>query len=530
MITAFAFLPLALLIILMVKKDSMPAAQALPLCALVAYLVVLGIFRQPWVLANASVIHGALLALTPISIVAGAVFLFKTMDLTGAITTLNAWMNHVSSSAIAQLMIIGWAFTFLLEGASGFGTPAAIAAPVLVGLGFPAMRVAVFCLTLNTIPVAFGAVGTPIWFGLSMLSLSDADLFSIAWFTALINTLVAPVVVFVALKMMSLSWRQLWNGKWFILLSTFSCTVPHLVLSLYSYEFPSLGGGAIGLVTTLLLAKCGLGLKRDADAADQSAEAAPSRRQLIKASFPLWGTVIVLLLTRLKSIGLKDVLQSTQPAFTWDVGAVGQLELSASLVVTLSDIIGTPLVWRHSILYVPSLLPFVFVGIMTLLVYRKNVMGQALSETLERLKTTVFALIGALIFVNMMMLGDEQSPVAVIGGAFALLVGEHWAFFSPMLGAIGSFFSGSATISNLTFGGVQQSIAHAVELPVPLILSLQTAGAAMGNMVCINNIVAVTAILGLKNKDGDVLRRTFVALMVYAVVAGVAGIVLARLG
>ncbi len=168
---AFSYLPLILLITLMVKKNPMPSSKALPFSAAVAYMVVLLVFKQDARLVNANVISGALLALTPLSIIAGAIFLFKCMEITGALAILRKALDGVSANPVAQLMIVGWAFMFLIEGASGFGTPAAIAAPILYSLGFPALRVALFCLVLNTIPVTFGAMGTPVWFGLSLLEL-----------------------------------------------------------------------------------------------------------------------------------------------------------------------------------------------------------------------------------------------------------------------------------------------------------------------------------------------------------------------
>jgi lactate permease len=135
----------------------------------------------------------------------------------------------------------------------------------------------------------------------------------------------------------------------------------------------------------------------------------------------------------------------------------------------------------------------------------------------------LFALLGALIFVNLMMLGEEQSAVSLIGRHMADLAGNNWPFFAPLLGALGSFFSGSATISNLTFAGIQYAIAEQLSLPLSVVLALQSVGAAMGNMVCINNIVAVTAILGLKGQDGVILKKAASVLAVYAIMVGILG-------
>ena len=102
------------------------------------------------------------------------------MEKTGAMNVLRRWLGNISPNPVAQLMIIGWAFAFMIEGASGFGTPAAIAAPLLVGLGFKPLQVAILTLIMNSVPVSFGAVGTPTWFGFGTLigngAISDSEL------------------------------------------------------------------------------------------------------------------------------------------------------------------------------------------------------------------------------------------------------------------------------------------------------------------------------------------------------------------
>jgi lactate permease len=106
------------------------------------------------------------------------------------------------------------------------------------------------------------------------------------------------------------------------------------------------------------------------------------------------------------------------------------------------------------------------------------------------------------------------------------LAGENWAYFAAYLGALGAFFSGSATISNLTFGGIQDSIAAELKLDRTVILSMQSVGAAMGNMVCLNNIVAVCSILGITNREGEVLKRTVGPMLLYGVIAALVSRVL----
>jgi lactate permease len=514
----FAYLPIVTLIYLMTKKNSLPSYQAIPITALMIYLITLTSFQFDFTHVHAVVIKGFLVAWTPITIIAGAIFLFRTMEATGALKVIQQWLNTISTNPIAQLMIIGWAFQFLIEGASGFGTPAAIAAPILVALGFPAVKIAIFCLIMNSVPVSFGAVGTPTWFGFSVVDLSLVQLTQIGITTALINASAAFFVILAGLSFV-IERKQIQQNLFFILLSTLTCVLPYVAIAYVSYEFPALIGGLLGLVMTIVLAKFNIGLQQNDDNSDNTV----STKELIKASFPLWGVVLLLVLTRIPDLGIKGLLQLTEPALALDLGILGTFSLSAAFVFSLKGILATVESWQHSLLYVPSLIPFVVVSLLTFFLYQNKQLKTVTSDTLQQMKLPVIALLAALIFVNLMMMGGDASAVALIGKHLAQLTGENWLFFSPFLGALGSFFSGSATISNLTFAGIQQSIALDLGLNQVNVLALQAVGAALGNMVCINNIVAVASVLALKDVEGYILKKTVIAMLIYGVIAGTIG-------
>ena len=137
----FSVLPIVILIYLMTKKNSVPSYKALPFVALLLYAIKLIYFESDPNQINAAVIDGLLTAWTPLLIVWGAILLFKTMEHSGGMDVVRAWLNSISDNKVAQLMIVAWAFGFMIEGASGFGTPAMLAAPILVGMGFPLVRV-----------------------------------------------------------------------------------------------------------------------------------------------------------------------------------------------------------------------------------------------------------------------------------------------------------------------------------------------------------------------------------------------------
>jgi len=538
--TILSIVPVLFLIWLMVKRRSVPSQRALPLSALVLYFIVLFAFRFEPREVHANVISGLLLAWTPILIIGGAIFLFKTMESTGALSVIKQWLNTVSENKVAQLMIVGWAFPFLIEGASGFGTPAAIAAPVLVGLGFHPLRVAILALIMNTVPVSFGAVGTPTWFGFSGILLTEKEALEIGFRSALIHASIALVIPLLALNQV-IRWKSIFQNLPFILISIIATVVPYVIIAKYNYEFPSLAGGAIGLVLSAVAAKFGIGLskqkveqKEEESDREEKKEAKMqahlarkvSTGQLLKATFPLWGTIVVLMLTRIPQLGIKSLITASEPGLAFSLGALGEFSLSASLVLSIENILRTDVGWTHALLYVPSFIPFLLISLLTFLWYAAPPKEIALSfrMTFRQMRNPTIALLGALVFVNLMMMGGEDAAVNRIGILLAKVTGEHWTWFASFMGALGSFFSGSATISNLTFAGIQDAIAASLGLDRTLVLALQSVGASLGNMVCINNIVAVASILALGNVEGKILKRTAFPMLVYGVLAGILGV------
>lgn len=516
--------PIALLIWLMVKKNSLPSARALPLVALVLYALKLTWFGSDIIEVHATVIAGLLTALTPILIIWGAIFLFKTLEYSGCMDVLRAWLNGVTENRIAQLMIVGWAFPFLIEGASGFGTPAALAAPILVGLGFRAVPVAMLCLVMNSVPVSFGAVGTPTWFGFGELALSTNEVREIGYKSAIIHSVAALIVPLLALRLV-VGWQEIRENCGFIYLSILSCCLPMVILSFFTYEFPSILGGLCGLIVSVWLARLQIGLKRVEPAKVTHPENRVKPVALIRAAFPLWGTVVILIITRIHQLGIKGFLTHATPVAQSTLGPLGELSLSASLVVSLQDILGTPVSWTHNLLYVPSILPFMVISLMAFVVFRMpgTAIRRVWSDSTRQMKAPVFALMGALVMVKLLMMDGEQANTLIIGQALANRVGDYWGLGAAFLGALGSFFSGSATISNLTFGGIQDAIALSKGLDRTTILALQSVGGAMGNMVCINNIVAVCSVLAIQNEEGRILKKTAVPMLVYGLCAAVVG-------
>ncbi len=516
--------PILLLIWMMTKKNALPSHIALPVTALLIGALQLFYFGSDITLLSANIVAGMLSAITPISIIAGAILLNRTIALSGAEDVIRQWLETISRNQVAQLMIIGWAFAFMIEGASGFGTPAAIAAPILVGLGFNPLKVAMLALVMNSVPVSFGAVGTPTWFGFGNLGLNDSELLEVGRNSALMHAIAAFVIPVLALRFV-VSWQQIRRNMLFIQLSILACTIPYILFAQWNYEFPSLIGGAIGMAVSILLARYKIGLEEPEVDAQHKAKHIPFG-QVVKAMSPTLMLIAILIVTRIQQLGIKGMLTDSTALLNLNLGFFGDLSISQALIIKLSNILGTETAWAYKTLYVPALIPFFLVVLISIPVFKlpRTVVKQVFSETASRIKMPFIALVGALIMVKFMMMGGENSPIMTTGRAFSDLMGTNWQFFASYLGALGAFFSGSATVSNLTFGGIQQTIAHTVGLPETTILALQSVGGSMGNMVCINNIIAVSTILGIANKEGYIIKRTVIPMVLYGAIVAVVSV------
>ena len=510
--------PIVLLIYLMVKRKAWPSYVALPWIAVVILIIQLVFFETDITTISANIVSALIAVQTPITVIFGAILFNYFSEVSGVTNTLRKWLGHINPNPVAQLMIIGWAFAFMIEGASGFGTPAAIAAPILVGLGFPPLRVAMLALVMNSVPVSFGAVGTPTWFGFAPLNLGQSEILQIGAISATIHAFASIVIPIMALRFI-VSWQEIRKNIVFIYISIFACVIPYVGIAFFNYEFPALVGGAIGMLVSIFVANQGIGLSK---VEAHNEESVLPKKVVLKALLPTGLLIFILIITRIKQLPFKEML--TNPAH-WvgvQLGSLGDFNISKGLVLSIDNIFNTGINASYKLLYVPALIPFVITVLIAIPIFSldfnktKNIFGESLKQT----KNPFLALVGALIMVKLMLVGGDGSMVKIIGKSFAEATGQYWTLFAAYLGAVGSFFSGSNTVSNLTFGSVQLSTAELTGLSSVLILALQSVGGAMGNMVCINNIIAVSSVLNIKNEEGTIIKKTIVPMIVYGIIAG----------
>jgi lactate permease len=544
-----AFTPILIVLLLLVVLR-LPAIKAMPISLLVTAGLAWFAWKVPAIQILAATLEGLLIGSTILYIVFGAILLLNTLRFSGALDTIRNSFFEVSNDRRVQLLIIAWMFGAFIEGAAGFGTPAAIAAPLLVALGFPPIAAVVLALIADSSPVSFGAVGTPIIVGVeqglregnAVAPVVEPYLTDIAMidYIQMIGAQVMRIDIwvgsFLPLILVAMltrffganrSWKEglaIWK---FALFAGFAFTLPALVVATFlGPEFPSVFGGLIGLLLVLTAAKYRFLLPEKAwdfpdrrewkaDWGDSLSPPSPSHSSsppamgLLRAWLPYLAVAALLVLTRLEFLPFKGMLQGV----SWEWQNIG----------------GTPISSSIQPLYLPGTL-FILVAVLTIGIHRISPRKalDAWTTSARSLGATAVALGTAVpmvrIFINSGIndAGLASMPLEIAQAA-SQWVGTGWPLLAPLIGALGSFISGSATFSNMMFSLLQFSVADKTALDPGTILALQVMGANAGNMICIVNVVAAASVVGLTGREGPIIRYTLVPMLFYVLAAGVIG-------
>ena len=528
--TLTALMPvISVLIFLIILR--WPAMKAMSISLLITAFMSWWVWQMPLLQLSASLLEGWIIAASILIIVFGAIFLLNTLTQGGAISVIRSGFMGITPDRRIQLIIIAWLFGGFLEGASGFGTPAAICAPLLVALGFHPLSAVALALIADSSAVSFGAVGTPIVVGIQK-GLTDASpelISQVATSAVSIDLLVGVFVPLMLVTMLTRFWGANKSFKeglalWpFALFSGIAFVGPAWVVAqLLGPEFPSIFGGLVGLILVIGATKVGFlvpktpwGFADDAKNEAEQNNADKPAMSLWLAWTPYILVALLLVLTRLDFLPLKAWLAGVQIAF--------------------DDILGTGISNSIKPLYLPGTI-FALVCIVTFFMHKmsKQQATTAIVDTLKGIIPTAVTLAAAVplvrIFINSEVTGAElgSMPIELATMMSATFEGS-WPFVAPFVGALGAFISGSATFSNMMFAGFQQSVADNLGLTDHVILALQVLGADAGNMICVVNVVAACSVVGLTGKEGMVIRLTLVPMMLFCLFAGTVAMVYLQL-
>ncbi len=507
--------------------------------------------------------QGLVIAFTLLYIVFGAILLLNTMRHSGAINTIRQSFRAISPDRRIQAIIVAWLFGSFIEGASGFGTPAAIAAPLLVIIGFPAFSAVVVALIIQSTAVTFGAVGTPILVGIKTglagspvvdaflvqngyevvdtggIPLSYLDVIgrTAATFHAIAGILI-PLIICVFLTKFFGKERSLKQGLevWpFAIFAALAFILPYLAVAyLIGPEFPSLFGGLIGLAVVVPAARAGFLIPKEPwDFPPNSEwkpdwlsvyqekclgeEEAKAHVGIVAAWSPYILVVALLVISRLDFLPFKEWLTSASvnTSFQWLWDWFGEKSISAEMQ------------W----LYLPGFMFFVTtLAAWGTLRMSASQYAAAWKETAVTMLTVSIALGFAVPTVRVFIASDvngaglESMPIE-LANTVSYFAGSAWPAFAGIIGALGAFLAGSNTVSNMMFSLFQFGAAENVGMNPTTVVALQSVGAAAGNMICIHNVVAAAATVGFLGKEGLVIRMTIWPMSYYLLVTAAAGLI-----
>jgi lactate permease len=529
------------------------AKWAMPAVYVVAVVLAWAVWKVDARHIAASTVQGLFVTFDILLIIFGAILLLKTLERSGGVAAIRRSFNGISNDRRVQIVIVAWLFGSFIEGAAGFGTPAAVAAPLMVALGFPVTASVMLGMMIQSTAVTFGAAGTPMMVGvteglrspeitaqLTAAGMSFAEYRQIitnyvVCLHGITGTLMPTLMVMMTTRFFGKrkSWTEGLSILPFTIFGGLAFTIPYAITGfVLGPEFPSLLGSAVGLMIVVFAAKRGFLLpkdtwnfaKREEWPEDWSTDVAPADESKLEERYiptvsawaPYGVLALLLVLSRLRQLPLGEFLQRVKISWT--------------------DIFSTGVSGATTPFYLPATM--LVCAVMVTWVLHRMSRQQIVAAIQDSSKTILGAGFVLLFTVPMVRvyINSGVNSYEFVGGAtlpsmqiamatwVAENVGQVWPLFAPVIGALGAFIAGSNTVSNLMFSLFQHGVATQLSISGAMVVALQAVGAAAGNMIAIHNVVAASATVGLLGQEGATLRKTILPTLYYLAVVGVLGL------
>lgn len=557
---AIAALPILFTIIFMAVFN-WPAKRALPFSWLIACLVAGFVWKMDFLEISARTISGFLSALETLFIIFGALLLMNVLKQSGAMAAINQLFSGITRDARIQAILVGYVFAGFIEGAAGFGTPAALAAPILISLGFPPLAAAAICLIYNSTPVCPGPVGVPTLTASSTVQSavehlggnSEAFTLALTKWTCIPHIIGGIFIIMIGICVLTKVFGKNKSFKDALPVFPFciftGCVIGVIYILMAIFAGPELTTMTAFLGALPILVFCikkGFLMPKDIwtfDGVSEWGESSwMSSQQVAQAKdkqmkpFLAWLPYIVigalLVVTRVGFFHLKPILTS-EP-----------------FIIHIDHILGFENIsWDFKFLWNPGIFPFILIAIFTVFLHKmtKEEMKTACRDSVKQVSGAAIALLFGVAMVNLyrftccpsignLVASSEfhgeftfanSSMLYVMANALAKIFNGTYFLIAPLIGVLGSFMSGSCTVSNTLFSSLQFETATLLAMPQVLIVALQNMGGAIGNMICVNNIVSVCATTGTMGNEGKLMRTNIIPCVIYcAIVAVVVGILI----
>lgn len=561
MYALIAAVPILFTVVTMVGFN-WPAKRALPSAWLIACLVS-GFFWKMGILEmGARTIAGFLSAFETLCIIFGAILLMNVLKQSGAMASINSIFSNITRDARIQAVLVGYIFAGFIEGTAGFGTPAALAAPILISLGFPPLAAAAVCLIYNSTPVVPGPVGVPTLTAAQTIESSvtslggDPDKFltmltrwsCIPHLIGGFFIIILGVAVLVKVFGKNKSFKDVLPVIPFCLFTGCVLGVIYLTMAFFAgAELTSMVAFLGSLPILIFAVKKGFlvpkevwtfdGVEEWGDKSWMSTQEVASVKSKGMSAVMAWLPYVIigifLVLSRVAVFKIKPILND-EP-----------------FIIHIRNILGfEDINWDFKFLWNAGIMPFILIALITILIHKmtKDEAVTAVKDSFKQISGAAIALLFGVAMVQLYRYTSSadigaaiasadfsgeftfanSSMLYVMASALANIFKGAYFIIAPLIGVLGAFMSGSCTVSNTLFSPLQFETATMVGLSQVLIVALQNCGGAIGNMICVNNIVSVCATTGTNGNEGKLIRTNIIPCMIYcAVVATVVGIFLA---
>jgi len=488
-------------------------------------LVAIFAFQMPVDMAFAAAGYGFLYGLWPIAwIIVAAVFLYKLTVKSGQFEVIRSSVLSITDDQRLQVLLIGFCFGAFLEGAAGFGAPVAITAALLVGLGFNPLYAAGLCLIANTAPVAFGALGIPI---IVAGQVTGIDAFHIGAMTGRQLPLLSLFVPFWLVFMMDglRGVKETWPAA---LVAGLSFAVTQYFTSNFiGPELPDITSALASLICLTLFLKVWQPKRSfaEAKASVGAAVVQPTGSQPSPYSFgeifKAWSPFLIL--TVLVTIWtLKPFKAAFAPGgamynfvFNFAIPHLDQLVVKTAPIVTAPT--AMPAVFKLDPISATGTAIFLS-ALISMAVLKIN-----FKTGLTTFKETFWELRWPILSIGMVLAFAFVTNYSGMSSTMALVLagtGAAFPFFSPFLGWLGVFLTGSDTSSNALFSSLQATTAHQIGVNDTLLVAANTSGGVTGKMISPQSIAVACAATGLVGKESDLFRFTVKHSLFFATIVG----------
>lgn len=493
---ALAILPfLVFIFLLFIKRTTLLKASIITL----GLYTILAIFY--WKILNSflyiSYGKGVLVSVDIFIIIFGAVLFLEILKDLNIIKNISHHLSSISRDYRVQVIIIAWFFECFLEGTAGFGTPAAIAVPLLIGLGLPPIRALIVGLLGNSIPGIFGAAGTPIKVGFATLNVS-----AVPFYAALFNfvgIIVPAFMIWIITKGRPNRKKEFLEALPFALWSGFLFLAPaFLTATFIGQEFPTIIGSIVGLTLAIISIKLGIFVPKTVLEIGEKKE--DVHTMSVFKSFLPYGILVALLI-------------------------LGKIILGK---------IGIPIGigFKHTFNFFNPGLIFILVGAITAIVWKtkKETIIKSVKGAFSAAIIPFFVIAAMLSMIQLMInSGNNFSGIPSAISLIAKTIESYFLpFFAPFAGAFGAMMTGSATSSNVMFGSLFSSATINMGLNTSIILALLVVGAGIGNMIALADILTAEAVIGEKNAERKIVKGVIIPCIICLLIVGIIGMIILR--